>query len=431
MKRYVFKWSAVLTLLVISVLCVYLYTNLPILETPTIPSSPVVGTPPQDEPENDVVRTEFPKAPLLSPFSGCEYLIPLSGSGDDVVLELHAYDDFIFAIGETNSCDYDFYAPVPSVFVAILTKGGMLINIKTVTGTYLHSKLAPYGVGILTACSTGTVFTVFDFDLEVVASTSIEKDKNGMTALTSKGLAFVTTPSSTLTYYDHLTRSFSSVSLSSINEVVSLEYLDGSLYVVANTDTRPSIICVNAEKTEVLVPSFLDYIHCAIPFFDNGIGFVISGLNGDVCSVGAVFFNGETAWSKRLFKADKTYLVPISDGYLLYASSSSSSTCIRLCSHGDVVENCLLFFTNLFPRQYIVSSNCVTMLLASSEYEKSVVATYSVTDGANFKFEFDCTTPRSIAMSDVGITLALSSSSSSGNFSSGAGAIDSFLLGLI
>lgn len=433
MKRYVFKWSAVLSLLIISVICVYLYSNLPVSVAPDgTPSTPVVGTPQEGEANGDgVIRTEFPKAPLLSPFSGCDFLVPLSGSGDDTVLELYSFGGHLYAVGETDSPDYDFCVSTRSVFVAKLSDNGSVLNIVTAEGKYLHSKLAPFGIGVLTASSAGTVFTVFDFDLDAIATTSCSEDTSGMTVLTNEGLAFVSTPSSALVSYSHDTKSFGRVALpSKISEAVALECIGESVYLVANTQASPVIVTVNGVAVNTVAVNTLQSVQSAIPFYDNGLGFTLSGLNSGVCSVCAVFSDGEVSWTKRLFQAEKTELVPISDGYLLFASLLSSSTCMRLCSHGDVVESCVLNFTNLIPCEYLVGDGEVTILFASSEQEKSTVATYSVADGAQFFCEFD-TSPKAIIRFGEGITLGVSTSLKSGNFSSGVGATDSFILRLI
>lgn len=432
MKKYVFKWSAVLTLLIISVTCVYLYSNLPLSETPeNLPSTPVVGAPQEEDETTNTVRTEFPKAPLLAPFLGCDFLIALSGSGDDTLFEMHSFGGYLYAVGKTNSSDYDFSVTAPSTFVGKLSDNGTLLSILSLEGGYLHSKLTPFGIAVLTSCSTGTTFTVLDFDLTILATKTNTGDSGGMAVLTQSGLSFVSTPSSTLVTYSPSTNNFTSTALSfKIQEVVSLECIENTLYFVANTDTLPVVGSIKDGVTECSFVNSLQSAHSAIPFYDNKLGFTISGTSGGVSSLCAVFCDGEVSWSKKLFQSEHTKLIPIDDGFLLFASLSKSSTCVRLCSHGDVVENCVLSFTNFFPCSYLIDKGEITLLLSSSEYEKSTVATYSVTNGASFKFEFD-TTPRAIVKFGEGVTLGLTSNKKSGNFASGVRGVDSYILRLI
>lgn len=430
MKRQLFKWSAVLVLLAVSVVCVYFYTvfDTPITpENPDVkPSTPTIGAPSEEE---RVPKTEFPKAPLLSPFSGCNFLSPLSGSGDDVVREILCYDDFIYAIGDTNSPDYDFVTANASIFIAKLSLSGTILCVTTKEGVYSSAKVTPFGIAVVSTCGTGTVLTVFDYDLVETQEVTVFGATGGVTALGGSHLYLVTKSVSEVISYTP-TGEQSRVSIPNLVDILSVEYIMDTLYVVGNTTSSPLIISLKDDNIISSPIETLDKVQSVVPFFDKKVGFVTSGLKGDKCTLSATFFDGETSWVKTFLTADLSSVVPISDGYLLFIEDDTASTCIRLCSHGDIMENCILSFTNLMPCQYVVTSLDTFILLRTKGEEKSTVATFSVTDGARLKYQFNCTTPRAFVLGE-GIIVALTNNTRSGNFASGIGGEDTFILGLI
>lgn len=424
MKRYVFKWSAVFVLLSLAIFCVYLYSNLsPELVEPTTPSTPTVSTP-----DKEVFLTTYPKAPLYEPFLGCDYLLPITGSGDDEVLELLTHDEFYYAFGNTDSPDYDFGVKNKSCFVMQITNNGVAKKVATMTGSYLHSKLTPFGIVVALLIDDGVQIILLDYDLNLEDSFIHPRSKSAKIVLTASKITVLTTsPSAVINYTKTDGFSYSTIDVQ-LTDIVSLEYIQNTLYAVANTDSQPVILTISNELYSTTV-SNMKKVDSAIPFFDKRLGFVLSGKDMDIATISAVFCDGEVSWAKRFFNSSHTFLVPSSEGYLVFIREGESSTCIRLCSHGDIVENCVLPFTNLFPISYFLVDATTFLLLKDTQYDKSTVATFSVADSACMLYQFDAS-PCGFVPSLDGVILSLSVSQPFGNFSSGKGGLDCFLLKL-
>lgn len=421
MKRYVFKWGSIFCLLCLAVFCAYLYSNLSpdYIYTPT-PSTPVVGSPSED----DLVMTTFPKAPLLEPFSGCRYLLPITGSGDDEIVEVLTFGGYVFVFGNTDSPDYDFGVLEKSLFVAKIDNCGVLERVTTKVGAFLTAKATPFGIVVVSKCDTGIEIMVFDWELKLIDSLSLPSNSAEI-VLTSSNVTLVTTAPSSVVEYT-VDTGFNLRPLdTNLTEIVALHYIADTIYVVANTDTLPVVVTISDTITKCEVMS-LSHVVGGIPFFDKELGFLLFGTNGAKATISAIF-NGKSGWTKSFIDCEDLGFVPFSDGYLLFIKGGTSSTCIRLCSHGDVVESCILPFTNLFPVDWSISGDTLYLLFEDTIYNKSTIATYNATVGACVLYQFD-PHPACFVATPNNLLLGVTSNAPTQNFSSGVGGMDSFLI---
>lgn len=423
MRKSLFKWGAISVLLAICILCVKLYSNINTPTPPIIDDVPVASVP-----KDEIVVTDFPKAPLLTPFLGCEYLLPLTGSGNDTIVELYDSSQYIYAFGNTNSPDYDFVVADDSVFVAKITHGGVLVSTTTIVGSFIDAKVALDFIIVASSRDNDLYITVFDSNLLVLSSHSFTNTSIAKCSICVDGFCVVT--HNKIFFFDTRDLSFRDISLdTTITQIKSLECVNGTLYIVAGTSTTPTIISVDNDAINYCDIPNIDNIHSAIPFYDKGFGFVISGESGDNCILVSVYADGAVNWTRTFDKGVST-VIPTDEGYIVFITDGDRSICIGLCSHGDITNSNISYYSNLYPISWQFDGDSTYLLLYSLSQQKSVVSNFSVKNGAIINYEFLSTTPCAFSLTNGRLTLGITCAKKVGNFFSGKGGVDSYILRL-
>ena len=405
-------------LVAISMVCAYLYTS---LSTPVSPES----TPPSEDSTPTIVpptvtHTAFPKLPLLNPTSDVEYVIGLSGSGEDRVLQLFNFGDYIYAFGETDSFDHDFSATQKSVFIAKLTLTGTLLSVKLIQHeVFLSAKVLPSEIAVLSSGQEETTLSVFDLDLCPISSFDLPFASNvGALSLGENSLyALASGKNHAVAKYDFVSKTFGVGTLGvNILDIVAFEYIV-SPYFVANTPNGAVLGRVSDDLTATCTTlSGISHADSAVPSLDNKLSFTVSGTTGGKSVVYSFFADGNYSWGKEFFSSNETYLIKTVDGYLFFASDGTSSTCLRLCSHGDVIDECILSLTGLMPVDfYYDNTGITTLFLSSLAQKKSVIATVDGAYNAQLLYEFSAT-PHSFVPLIDGIAIAVTANSSGSLF---------------
>ena len=423
MKKSLFKWGSICLLLAICILCVKLYSNINTPTPPIIDDAPVVSVP-----KDEIVVTDFPKAPLLTPFLGCEYLLPLTGSGKDEIVDIYDTGEYIYAFGNTTSPDYDFVVADDSVFVAKITHGGVLISTTTIVGSFIDAKVVPNFIIVASSRDNDLYITVFDSNLLVLSSHSFTNTSIAKCSIYLDGFCVVT--HNKILFFDTRDLSFSDISLdTTITQIKSLECINGTLYIVAQTSTTTTLISVDDGAINYCDIPNIDNIHSATPFYDKGFGFVISGESGDKSMVVSVYADGVVNWTRTFDKGVST-VIPTDEGYILFITDGDSSICIGLCSHGDITNVTISYYSNLYPISWQFDGDSTYLLLYSLSQQKSVVSNFSVKGGAFINYEFFSTTPCAFSLTNGRLTLGITCAKKVGNFFSGKGGVDSYILRL-
>ncbi len=423
MKKSLFKWSAICVLVAICIVCVKLYSNINAPTPPSIEDVPAINIP-----KDEIIVTDFPKAPLLTPFLGCEYLLPLSGSGDDNIVELYDSGQYIYAFGDTNSPDYDFVVGENSTYIAKITHGGVAVKTATISGKFVDTKVASNYIIVASSRNGELNITVFDKNLLIVSSYTLPNASIAKCSIYLDGFCVVTNNS--IVFFDTTNLVFSETSFdTTISQIISTECINDTLYIVANTPTHPIIATVKEHVFARFDMAYVDKIHSAVPFYDKGFGFVFSGESGDSSIITSIYADGTINWTRTFAKGNSS-VIPTDEGYIVFISSDNSSICIGLCSHGDITNANVSVFANLYPISWQFDGDSTLLLLGSFLQQKSVVSNYSVKNGAIVNYEFLSTTPCAFSLVNGSLTLGITCSKKVGVFSSGNGGVDAYILGL-